>query len=370
VIRMGRFAFLALLGLGTALAILVWRPPPSAPRFEHDGSLRSVPIVAASGSFLLDGAVARAVTSDGSNGLFVGTRTGRLFALDPGPKLRWVRDLPAGVDAPMALDADGGVTLGTLDGAVQSWTRAGELRWTTRLPAPVRGGVTKATGSERTFVAAGRRIWALDGEGGRAWSFEASEEIRSQPVSFDNRVYVGARDDHVYALDGQTGTEVWRFRGGADFDVGPAIGSSGDLYLAGDDGFLRALSADGALRWELPLAAPARAPIGVTRNGELLLRTGGAAPELWRVGPNGQRRWSTRLALTDVPDRMGAASAVELPSGQIAVVSVNQELLVLDAEGRPRFRVPLESAVSAPLVIGGNALYVVTQAGAVRALRF
>ncbi len=367
---MGRFAFLALVGLGTATTILLWRPQPSVPGFDHDGSLESLPIVAADEPFLLNGPVARAVTSDGENGIFVGTREGRLFALGPGPALRWVRELRAGVEAPIALDDEGGVTVGMLDGVVQSWTRRGELRWTSTLPAPVRGGVAKARGSERTFVAAGTRVWALDGAGRRVWWFEASEEIRSQPVVSGDRVYVGARDDHVYALDELTGSELWRFRGGADFDAGPAIGPSGELYLAGDDGSLHALSSDGAVRWALPLAAPARAPIGMTRNGELLLRTGGVAPELWRLGPQAQKRWITRLALIDVADRMATSSALELPSGQIAVVNANQDLLVLDAEGRPLFRVPLEAAVSAPLVFVGDTLYLVTQAGAVRALRF
>ena len=41
------------------------------------------------------------------------------------------------------------------------------------------------------------------------WRFKAGGEIKSSPAIADGRVYVGSWDKHVYALDVQTGKQVW-----------------------------------------------------------------------------------------------------------------------------------------------------------------
>jgi outer membrane protein assembly factor BamB len=41
------------------------------------------------------------------------------------------------------------------------------------------------------------------------WRFQAGDQIKSSPAIVDGRVYVGSSDKHVYALDVQTGRQVW-----------------------------------------------------------------------------------------------------------------------------------------------------------------
>ena len=53
-------------------------------------------------------------------------------------------------------------------------------------------------------------IYALDTEtGGLLWSFETSDVIRSSPTVADGIVYVGSKDNHVYALDASSGSLLW-----------------------------------------------------------------------------------------------------------------------------------------------------------------
>ena len=55
-------------------------------------------------------------------------------------------------------------------------------------------------------------VYALDAETGELlWGFETQDVIRSSPTVTDGAVYVGSNDNHVYALDRQTGELLWRY---------------------------------------------------------------------------------------------------------------------------------------------------------------
>lgn len=92
--------------------------------------------------------------------------------------------------------------------------------------------------------------------GGMVWATAASDGR--------GRLYVGADDDHLYAIDHTKGTVVWKTKLGScspsrapgpegarcDADGGPTIGPDGDLYI-GADGVYR-VSRDGVIRWHYP----------------------------------------------------------------------------------------------------------------------
>ena len=53
-------------------------------------------------------------------------------------------------------------------------------------------------------------IYALDAEtGALLWGFETGGGIRSSPTVANDIVYVGSNDNHVYALDASTGDLLW-----------------------------------------------------------------------------------------------------------------------------------------------------------------
>ena len=55
-------------------------------------------------------------------------------------------------------------------------------------------------------------VYALDAETGELlWRFETDDVIRSSPTVAGGAVYVGSNDNHVYALDAETGGLLWSY---------------------------------------------------------------------------------------------------------------------------------------------------------------
>lgn len=131
-----------------------------------------------------------------------------------------------------------------------------------------------AQGADGTlYIGAGDDcIYALDGQTGRRkWQFLVGEPCYSSPTfSPDERlIYVGCTDWEVYALDQQTGKKVWGFRTGDRVEATPAVGPDGTVYASSIDGSVYALDGKtGKQRWRFDstdvfYAAPCLAPDGM-----------------------------------------------------------------------------------------------------------
>ena len=64
--------------------------------------------------------------------------------------------------------------------------------------------------------------------------------MTSAPGVADGIVFFGGFDDHLHAVDGTSGTELWRFQTGDWVESSPAI-IDGVVYVGSDDGFLYAI---------------------------------------------------------------------------------------------------------------------------------
>jgi len=74
---------------------------------------------------------------------------------------------------------------------------------------PVVLGKTLLIGSSRDGA-----LRALDTETGEArWTFFTEGPIRTTPVAWEGKVYVGSDDGYLYCLDVETGQELWKVRG-------------------------------------------------------------------------------------------------------------------------------------------------------------
>lgn len=77
--------------------------------------------------------------------------------------------------------------------------------------------------------------------------------IPASPVITDGVVYLAARGAGVYALDAETGDQLWRFpnEGIVTVLAAPAV-ADGVVYVNADDTKLYALDAEtGELQWEV-----------------------------------------------------------------------------------------------------------------------
>lgn len=87
-----------------------------------------------------------------------------------------------------------------------------------------------------------------------AWSFITDGEVRSAPVVYQGRVYVGSLDGFFYCLDATTGAELWKLpvgEGQSRGVEGSACIKNGVAYFGGLNGRIYAVdAATGEIKWE------------------------------------------------------------------------------------------------------------------------
>lgn len=87
------------------------------------------------------------------------------------------------------------------------------------------------------------------------WRFEMGGGTRSTPLVKDGRVYIGANDGILYALDASNGRKAWTFDAGAEIGTSPA--SYGELLLFGAaNGKFHALNSEGKSQWVYDAGVP------------------------------------------------------------------------------------------------------------------
>ncbi len=177
---------------------------------------------------------------------------------------------------------------------------------------------------------------------------------------------VGARMDRV---DGaRTGLSVtplptaglrieWRAAAGADVDDEPLVDARGGTYVVGARGEVLALARDGSERWRVPTGALDPGPAALLSDDTLVFAdaTGDA------IGVReGGVRWRSHFGRAD------AAHPPPLPLDDGGVVmATTRDLVVLDAQGRPRGRTVLPEPTTAPLLSALGQVFAVTASGAI-----
>ncbi len=87
-----------------------------------------------------------------------------------------------------------------------------------------------------------------------AWLYECDgEQFTTSPGVDEERVYVGARDKHLHAVDRLTGKPVWKFKTGGRVESSPLVFDDAVVF-GSSDGRLYALAPkDGSVIWRLDL---------------------------------------------------------------------------------------------------------------------
>ena len=199
-----------------------------------------------------------------------GTRAGNWLALDARTgSRRW--SIAAGADLPLPWGGESGdywtssptiggdvAYLGGGDGVLRAVNVAtGRVRWTARTEgrmraSPAVGGGLVVTGDIQGVVyafdaATGAQRWRYDTFGHTLGSDTFGYDrrtIQSSPAIADGRVYVGARDGFLYALDLATGAFAWKFDHQVSWvNTSPAV-EQGRVYAGSSDrAFIQAVDA-------------------------------------------------------------------------------------------------------------------------------
>ncbi|MFJ3983713.1 serine/threonine-protein kinase [Streptomyces fungicidicus] len=135
-------------------------------------------------------------------------------------------------------------------------TKTGKKLWDYGYDVNADGDIT-VTG-DTLFVHSGRTLIAVDTRTRKQrWTHQAASEAETDPVVADGRVYFGTQDGALYAVDAESGGEVWRraFEGELwDGRLGGGAGEpevvDGTVYFE-NDGYVSAFDADtGRTLWQ------------------------------------------------------------------------------------------------------------------------
>ncbi|MFC1474535.1 PQQ-binding-like beta-propeller repeat protein, partial [bacterium] len=82
------------------------------------------------------------------------------------------------------------------------------------------------------------------------WTFEAEGPIYSSPVVSAGLIYIGSRDNRIYAIDIKTGLKKWSYETGGWVDSTPLV-YKGKVFVPSRDGGMYALNAlNGQPAWK------------------------------------------------------------------------------------------------------------------------
>lgn len=190
--------------------------------------------------------------------VYLGSWDNNLYAVsaESGAKL-WEFETGSLIVASPAVDAAGNVFVGSSDGFFYSLDSNGNLRWQYYVGDEMDSSPAVAEDGSVYVGAFDGVMYSFSNDGSLSWEFqtglEVAEEdrrIKSSPtVSPNGDIYFGAGNGKVYALD-PSGVELWNFDLGDKVDTGVAIASDDSLIVGSRNGSIYSIDQNGVLLWE------------------------------------------------------------------------------------------------------------------------
>lgn len=253
--------------------------------FDADAPVLSAPAVDAAGNVYFGGTDNRiySTTSDGdlrwifsgatdwmeaapaldSNGrIYASSWDNHLYAINAdNGALVWKFETGNYLLSSPAIDAEGNLYFGSADNFFYSVSPDGQMRWFHIAQATIEGGAAIGTNGVVYFGDLGGQLYALDMQSGvEVWRTQIAYEtesngrspaIRTVPaIGADGTIYVGCADHRLYAVS-PSGQILWFFEASEEIDSSPAIGPGNRIYFSSRNGFLYAVDADGELAWDV-----------------------------------------------------------------------------------------------------------------------
>lgn len=177
------------------------------------------------------------------------------------------------------------------DGIVYSGTYAlnaqdGTVLWRIDIDTQAEGTLAlHALADQTLYASTDRGIFAINAQDGQVrWRYQPAEPryLSGPPVASGRLLYVGTsggvgypEPGHFFALDVETGAEVWRYPHPIGSYIGAVVQHEA-IYVSSGDRSLYALDArNGALRWRHQFAAPGHYPATIAHDN-LYIATDGA----------------------------------------------------------------------------------------------
>jgi outer membrane protein assembly factor BamB len=181
-------------------------------------------------------------------------------------------------------------------------------------------------------------LYAVTLEGDLAWQFAASQSIWATPVSDGERVYFGALDRTLYAVDARSGALVWKQVLDSALLGSPALGQAGEVFIASMNGQIYALdSQTGDFLWPRSFQADAQiwaSPL-LFEGGLYVADVDGTIYVLDPVtGQESQPRLNAGSAIVSAPRVDGETLLFSTESGSLFLLTIPDEVQTLEIDGQ------------------------------------
>jgi len=157
--------------------------------------------------------------------------------------------------APPVLSEDGQLIQGGYNHLIYSLNpQNGQQNWTFDQATDKYIGPVLADGASFYAPNTNNTLYALNTSGSLRWTFSTTHALWAKPLTDGSQVFIASMDHYVYALDPETGEQIWKTE-----DMGGAIVSSfafdprGVLYVGTIGADVSAVdSSNGKILWQSP----------------------------------------------------------------------------------------------------------------------
>jgi len=210
-----------------------------------------------------------------------------IFAVNPDGTLRWQFNTGNEVDTVPVLSPDGTVVYAVSNDnnlyAVNVSANPavdGTLKWTFPIdtdPGDINSSPTVNPSDGTIYVgsADNHSAFAINPDGTLKWQFNpgTGRDMRSSPtfaidpINGIPTVYIGSDDGNLYAINANTGNDLWRFDTGSQVVSSPIVDLDGTIYVGSDSSNVYAINPDGTQKWLFPTGGLVRSSPAIGDDG-------------------------------------------------------------------------------------------------------
>lgn len=228
-----------------------------------------------------------AIGSDGT--IYVGSKDGKLYAIDQKGKKKWEIVLDVGYNNLPVIGSDGIIYVGSASGRLYAIHSDGTEKWKFETDGNVYS--SPAFGADGTIYIGSRdkKLYAIKPNGTKKWEFTTQGAVTSSPkVSSDGTIYIGSHDKKLYAIK-PNGTKKWEFATDGEVEASPAIDADGTIYIGSHDKKLYAIKSDGTKKWEFVTGKKVGSSAAIGTDGTIYF--GSDDNKLYAIKPDGTKKW-------------------------------------------------------------------------------
>ncbi len=236
--------------------------------------------------------------------------------------------------------------------------KTSQILWQASLDGAVRSAVT-ISGSTAYTGCFGGNIYALDANtGNQVWTYKTGDDVWSTPTVANGVVYVGSNDFNVYALYVEGGNLKWNFLTGGAVWASPVV-VNGIVYVGSTDDNMYALDANfGTQIWKYPTGGDIRSSAAVV-NGVVYF--GSQDGNFYALDAStGTKIWSSQTNDGDTYTNSSPA----VVDGVVYIGSTNHDLYAFRAsDGSTLWTFPTPDKVSSSPAVYNGLVYVGSESG-------